>query len=1709
MPLKVDTSCRRRFFHFGCISRRPESPFLCFRLAAMAPSAAQSSEQQELALLNRQEFKIATIDSETKLSAHLQTFLAPILLKLASPHLSVRNKVISICQHLNIRVKPDAVRLPVVALLNQLKNHLDVPLIVHFDLVYALQGFKRLSAPDQASILPILVKDASRTLAAASERRTALFHLLLLALDRYRLPAKGSREDEELRPQLGMTKLDAETLSDAFGKLMLFAGVRLSTRTVIASPGLSSTDLDFLTMKGEVNTWDPASDIGLSLSAAKGKVLSFLSSGAFRDGERFLPALLASSDGNSSISEQGDQILKYSVSKASIDNAEIIDRLYSMYPQSKPSAQVKILSYLSKSILSTRYPQRFMDIMDSAMPTNLDSGSGSTQAGLEVSKLRSAIFGYANFFLRNADETILQDVAALFVRSLQGFIQDQGWPNAVQGQDRALRKSAYELLGLATKSAGQADMELLKWLFISLRDDLSDTEIGLSIADCMASVIDNFVGESIRRKDVQKELAELLLEFMQPDQIANSSANTNRSKRNTRYVAVRIANRCLPFSDPSARWINVLAVAGVPGDQREVREEGRKGLDPYWFRLLNSEHPELWRVDIPEPRTNGRLPNLEAAILFPGFERTVDYFFGANRGITDLAATSTSSFFGLPLPVLTIALQFSLAMFLQEGLEHSGTGISIDAEWARKLETALVENASSRRAIRDFVRGTYDVRPLSAAMSSPNAASEPISVGDCNGFHFLLGTTFRILSRDDLGEWPDDGLYEWRMTAPREMFTQLLPLVPDDRILIQCGIADQFCTLTPSLSSNQRATRSAVARAYGILFSILVDPAQDQKEDLEEKLRVVESWKSSVGASINRTHGYLEAVSNALSRVTLRDRKDRMREQTERVFAVAMSIVAHSSDSTLLDSALTAIAQFGMFTGLAKDLVLRNSAASAVFEQLLTAAKKPNEKAVYAFGRLSIQLSEEVADELKFLNLIDDALYALHEIREIEAQFTVGEALCCVACSWDCEPLQLEFDVNESPPATIGRKQTLLRILDRTIVDCRASKPSLRKASVIWLLCFVQFCGRRVEVLERLAQCQAAFMNCLSDRNDLVQEAASRGLGLVYERGGQKVRDDLVRQLVSSFTGDRSGIVGQVSEDTELFDVGALPTGDGSISTYRDILSLAAEVGDPSLVYRFMSLAANNAIWTSRAAFGRFGLSNIFEASSVDGYLSENPKIYPKLYRYRFDPNPNVRRAMEIIWSSVVKDTNRILDQRFDAIIEDLLKTILSREWRVREASCAAIVDLIQGRRFEQYEAYYSDIWEKCFKVMDDIKQTVQMAAAKLAEVLTNILVRNLESGDSSPKASTAMLKNVLPFLLSTSGVESGAKLVQAFSLKAVTDIVKKAGPTVLRPFIPELVERFIGLSTDLEGGAANYVRQRSAEYDVTEQDVDDIRMHVIRMGPLTEAIERCLDLLDDETTSILLPALERAMRSAIDLPSKVTCSRIIVSMSTRRRALFQPYADRVLALLERYILDRNDTVASAYATAAGYLARLASDRQILHIVAFAREIYSTSDQDRERVASGVLVEAIARNAKDRFASLTSDILPFVYIAKHDRTSAIKELYENVWQDNTGGSRAVQLYLKEIIALAVSLMDSPRWNLKHTAALAVADATNALADSMDGISAANGEALWPALEKALGGKTWDGKGTVASAFDKFVKRGQRYWGGQPQIQDDFLKVSAS
>ncbi|KAF2221530.1 armadillo-type protein [Elsinoe ampelina] len=1435
-------------------------------------------------------------------------------------------------------------------------------------------------------------------------------------------------------------------------------------------------------------------------------------------------------------------MMKRTVPNTDFEDSELVRELFVYFfgqddvkgrQKARAPLRLKILGLLSKSLASTTFTTEIIKMVDEGLtnpnqsggPDAMDinppssfaavqqissqlssSSSSKSKGGLELAKFRAALFSYINFVARHGKQESLHAIAPRVLTRLRDFVEEQGWPKAASvtsQQELESRGYAYEVIGLLAK-AGPPDLviepnlDALRWLFRSLAYDKSSSALIVSIEGALSTVLTAFSRKPIPQGTAQA-LEQLLLTQMQES--AEAAKDPESDRRSTRYVAVRFANRCLPFSSVRARGIDLLAVGAGLNDRPEVIEEGQRGLSPYWYRMLNGSLSE------------------SDSLVFPKFEELMRFVFhelsyGGQTVSEDLPfSTLIDHLREAQGSVFADAILFCRLILLNEILHPGSSGTTTaDSEWERKLNVSVDTDVEIRSKVRDALRNNSSpfVELLLAAFADPVTSKLPLPPSS------------------SAAEVPD-------------MFVDFCAILPDELV---GKVAPQYKLLLPNILSNNHALRTKSARAFGILASHPVSQkhgaeVQQQLSSLVEKVSI---YEKAVGAPANQVHGATSALAYYYSRYCLRSSSTYFtgEDTFKTYFSYITTMLTSVNDKELKKAAFTAIGELSLYQVIKPESFKDLDALKRIIDAIADFAKTGDEQAAIALGRIATILPEpENTEAFKpskstttepppltspsdLLPHIFTRLHALHEIRTAESHFSVGEALTTLAVSWTSTALATTLDIPATPPPSPPRTHILLTLLAQTLRDTTTTKPSLRKASVIWLLCLVQFCGHLPPVQTQLPSCQQAFKRCLVDRDDLVQETASRGLGLVYEKGTPSLRQDLVRDLMSSFSDSKSrtaasNLAGSVGDETQLFEPGALPTGSGeSVSTYRDIMNLASEVGDSSLVYRFMSLAASNAVWSSRAAFGRFGLTDVLAGKNGNGvgdYLAENPRVFVSLYRYRFDPNEGVRRSMQGIWNSLVKDGGKTVEAHFEGIVEDLLGNILGKEWRTRQACCAALADLVQGRGLERYEPYLERIWERCFRVLDDIKESVRAAAAGLARTLTGILTRTLEADSSAAAGGNAgkMLRHVLPFLLSPSGMESGAKEVQVFAVSSLLDIVKKASASALREFIPELVERLLGLIGGMEHEAVEYIRLNAKKYDVTEQKIDDMRLSSVRASPVMEAIERCLDLVDEETMGKLAPRIEGAMKSAIALPSKVACSRVLVTLATRGNFVFKPWADGFCKTLEKSVLDRNDTVASSYATAMGYVARLASDGQVLRVFAFARKLYFESEGDRDAavprraMTSGDIVKAVSKHATDRFNAVAADVLPFVFVAKHDTHETVKGLFRDVWDDHVGGSRAVSLYLREIIDLAGGQLDSPQWAIKHTAARAVAAAVVAVSGL--GIDETTGQTVWGPLEKALAAKTWDGKEVVLEALVKFVETGDKFWGSRDDVKATITKVS--
>ncbi|KAK6376398.1 proteasome component M29 [Exophiala oligosperma] len=1594
----------------------------------MADWITPPDPEREYNLISQLELRIASAPTDEKFESIIQKFLPALLLKLATSAPKNRELATKVCTYVYQRVKISSdIQVPVAAVVKTY-SEAKIAGVVQFSLLFLTLGLPRLK-DEQAvealsSVLQSVVPKQEAVDPAQLKPWALVFDFLLDVLRRWKVPERGSKEEQALKEKFALTPGQTDHLAWRLGDWVLHDPKNPS------NPG--SVDFHSVYDKNYKRRAETIPPLG-----------KFLFTSIFEDRQRFIPAVIMSVDANASAASVSDVMFKQC--HFDLEDDENVAALFTLHNGAPTKLRTRILTLLSRSQKATSHPERFVDLVRQ----ELDLGSlnhGPTPSALEKSKLHAALFSYLMWVVRVGPS--LGNVSDEIQGLMKDYIDSQGWP-VMQDRTSAieieLRGKAYESIGLlAVKKDQQRDedannrmLDLIVWLFASLG---CDTTAGIrsSIEEAIGRIMNTVV--DLDESSLSRFKTLLLWNMMaQPGQ--EDTTYSFPIVNSTKYPAVRFANKCLPFSDIDARFINIMALDTT--DRREVAEEGLRGLGPYW-------HATSSRL------SGGDLSEDGKKLTLPRFETVVERFFTGSRDEKELYESTTR---------LASAIGFCRNVLVCNALEGTTHRPEESTDWQQGIDALVNNDKEVRERIRRRLREV-----------------------DTGALLTFLKMALRGASRDS-GEC-------------LEVSLEVLSLSPNGTLSL---VHDAALAASSSVIAKPGLQLRA-ARIFGIVSSTEDDTTSVAKSELEQ----ARGWNVAVGEQAIKCQGQILRACFCLTRSLLRGRMDGENSTLQALTQLVCDIIKSSSDKSMKDTAYRSLRQVILCTAQPS---MGPPTSEDFLNPIVADAKKESEIAVSALGPL-LGVIHARGPSSEFESLFSRVL-ALHEIKRAEFHFALGEALAVACAGWRSSSTMTEFDVDAELPSWGYSEDLMLTVLEKVLENCKTTKPALKKASAIWLLCLIQYCGDSSAVLSKLRECQATFTRLLNDRDEIVQETGSRGLSLVYERGDKALREDLVRDLVQSFTGSNAKMSGTVNEDTQLFEAGALPTEKGeSVTTYKDIVRLATEMGDPSLVYKFMNLASSNAIWSSRAAFGRFGLGNILADST---YLAENKKFYPKLFRYRFDPNPNVQRSMNEIWRALVKDPSAVINNNFDLIMEDLLKSIVSgKEWRAREASCAAISDLVQGRDVDMFEKHLDEIWKVAFKVLDDVKETVRVAAIKLCRTLTSMLIRNLETGDGNTKRSATMLSHAMPFLIQQ--MEGGAgQDVQQYAIATLLEIVKKSPPKALRSYAPQILETLIVSLSSLEHESINYLHLNADKYGLTTEKLDKMRVSSINASPVTEAIEQCLESITMQTESpdggaeamegvvstskpnanqsSIDDAMQRllgAYRAAIGLPSKVGLSRVMITLVVRHPTAFRPYVDRFVQVTRKHVLDRNATISVAFSTSLGYLMRLASDKEIQATSEYAQKLYFESQELVHRSVAGEIVQAISKASNDVFMKSASRFLPFAFIGRQDTDKEVKERFDVPWKDNVGGSRSINLYLTEIVSLVSSHIKSTLWPIKHACCFAVADMVSSM-DSSEKYSESTARLIWKVVQEALDGKTWAGKEEIIKAYPKFVEQARSIW----------------
>lgn len=1624
-------------------------------------SSTQLSESKELELVEKVELRLALSDTPEKFEKSLDIFLAPLLLKLASPYGSVRKAVLNSLKHVLSRLSSlQNVRLPVEKLVRQAQTFSapeeDLSRNVQlYSLLLASNGVDRLPMKDQLQLIPVVMQGISTVPPNVSAR---LFHILCkLLLKTFTPKWQGSQDQLEnfIDFKLEDDK-DTEFLLKYFTKFFLLVPARVDPqrRTIprgYSCPGLSAEDVSFLTY-----------DAGVSFSREQLRdyrtaIFNFFSKWGSSNEFVMLRFLVVVAADSGPLSDAAiSQLKRYSIP---YEDNEYINYLIQYYtgnkttgvPPVKHEFQEYILNILNRSVVATS-DQRNVSLICSI---GLHS---------DIWKLRSLCLQFVRNVAKYDPTNLVVTVDSLELGSVQTSIaslirnnlQEEGWPKlqlgaATQQFNWAIsqRRLSYETLGDILKRDFDLvkDLSYIEFLFDSLKGDLG--EFRLSIQESLLSTLPHLDKLS---PEIKLKLKSLISKFLSDDSELELSTRSDGDKTgkeaaeikekvmSLRYVSIKFANAAFDFSDPEARMYNVFGTS--KSNRFDIIEEATKGLHPYWFRTIRAS---LLKGQVPLAE---RLATDPKETDFPTFESFVTLL------LSGLATGKDSPMYNIMKSTINNAIRFAKQCLITQAVHGHSTVIVQDQDWSMSIEKAVSVDAKVSNLVSNFV----------------HARSEEWFV------NFVRLVCSEFIGKDETGKILS--ISEHRDASMGENALMLMRFSSDTVLKRLVSLIPSLLKFSESSQVNKDSDLVIAANILGIIGST--------NGDNEHIKRILEVLDSASGVSETKLPVLLTA-SYIVPRLKLLNRSDKFTStQLENLTGAILSAIKKHPNRTILFKYIDQLAKFGTLLSLPKEKEIE---VVKEYSDFIQQKLMNNEIYTTTWGYLSLYATDQEQFQVFF-----EKLFATYKSKQVDFLFSVGEALSILAGGWRSQKLLDAIDVGdnheiilESLTSRFYVPSRATFVLDKILEACDSTEPSLKRASCIWLLSLAQYLRHTPIIKQSVRDIHLKFLRFLPEKDEFIQDAASRGLSLIYDVGDQDMKEEMVKSLLKSFTGAANTPIhsGTVGKDTELFEPGVMNTGDGSISTYKDVLNLASEVGDPSLVYKFMSLAKDSYLWSSKKGIA-FGLRAIMSRSSLEDMLVKDKKVasklFPKLYRYRFDPYSSVARAMDDIWKSLVSDSTRVVNMYFDDILAELLSGMGNKEWRVREASTNALLQLVQVQPPGKFSSKMLEMWTMGFRTMDDIKESVRDAGTKFTTFLSKLLIRSIKTSDGvSPEKAKQTLDVVLPFLMGTKGINSDAEDVRKFSLNTLLDLVKNAGDAI-KPFGPQLLFSFTLLFSSIEPQMMNYLVMNASKFNVDAGLIDTQRRNAVISSPLFEAIDKIVSISDDTDLEKYIEQAMKAVKQSVGLPSKVASSQVIILLTKRFKDALKPYSGKILKLCLNMLDSNNESVSASFATTFGYLFKVSSPEKCTKYSKKITRLYfeaETSTVNPKKIA-GLAIQSILNQASDQFVEASQILLPLVFFASNGIDEKIGSLYENIWVEATSSaSSTVKLYLEEIIDLISNQIKSNDYVIRKVCAKAILEVSKRVDAN---VSQAQIDRLFEITIDALAGRSWEGKEMVVDTL---------------------------
>ncbi|KAH8320498.1 hypothetical protein KR067_004311, partial [Drosophila pandora] len=1604
-------------------------------------------------LLERVLLRLGNADSDEKLESTVGKFLAPVILKMNSPHTAVRTKasnlVVEVLTHIKRRLSSRGqVQIPVEALLDQYAAEDSSTFLKNFAIIFIAMGFPRLPLEEQTALASKVVGSESKL----ENYQDKLFSLLLPILSDMKIPddpAKRSKLlDLENKPIIG-----ANFLSLLQDVLLLPYGI---TQDQDVPPGLSP----FSFKRIIANNWR-AED----LEKVKKGIVRFLCGSVFTDVQIFVPLVVASADTRFSVATPAIAELSKLCTMLDFSNPAVTAPLYTLFAgnqnkltdrQTRPCCarvRQKLLQYLikcrGKSINVTKGLQV---IFDGLFGTNTNQ------------KCKVLALQFVELVLKDGPRELVSKVSKVILTGITKVIgRDSTEPIDVQN-------AAYSALAQHARSFPQdvsQDLKLVLGYFNNLAS--SAPELHSSIREALVSMAPAFAWKTKEKTDAMEidentDPSAVKLDGQQHLLLAMLLDNAESKIQIVQNVTSVFLTSCYPEYYAPARYLLLL----IAGERNSLRENvtsflyGTSKKDHVNYNMLSSIEQVGNRINSESISDFNHLSLEQRRVVLPSFTVMMAHVHDmANKRLKKSNTCVTVGRTKLPY---SLEVYEELLDYLRLCLWYSAGVVSApgDEKYTQDLRNyiKLHYDEEEGNALNQYVQ--FVQRGVEAKRSESNLIC----------------------------------LYDLLNAAP-ELFA-----------------AKQLHLLEPlgnSLKDVSETMRIHVAQVYGILWAFgLSDEKFDEELDdclknLSQKtLEHKHGWLLVVGHTFNRKIAMLKQSQKPKDYATWPQ------------FVNAVKIISKTlceSQWLLVSAAVKCISMIGKAVEIPNvkveiqvpsndadedeemtdyksiDTSTKLLIFGVVFQLLRSssARQKIREDAARCLGYLAIGDGEHFTKRNleKFLTLAK-------EQKDAALNIAISEAIVNTLCGYDVnkgQPDEKFVNVHFSDADFEEFLNSLIR---------KVTEPNIhsRQAISVWLLAVVKHCSQRPAILAKKELLQFAFTELLSDDSEFVQDVASRGLGLVYTLSDSTSQTDLANSLLDQLIGGKRK-VNQVAPETELFAEGMLgktPTG-GNITTYKELCSLASDLNQPDMIYQFMQLANHNATWTSKLG-AAFGLKTLSAESrqKMQPYLG---KIIPRLYRYKYDPTPKIQNSMISIWDTIVSDSKEVTERYYWEILRELLDNLTCKEWRVRIACCLAVRDLLKrsnglklrseelvrgGKSADAMEVdevpepELKELWFQLFRVMDDIHEGTRVAAHGTAAFLSKLCV--IAASADHGKSGTAVAASILPYLLDT-GVGHKVVEIRKVSIKTISDMIDSSG-SLIAPHLATLIPCLLRATGELENAKLSYVSTRLGADNEAQEAVDTLRAEAAKSHHTMEAIGKCVRYIDYPALEKMTPEVLELMKNSVNLGTKIGCAHFVCLISIRLGKEMTPVVGKYIRACLVGIKDRNPTVRKYNASAIGHILGLAKEQSIKSFFAKLDEMYA--DQPNNR-SIALTIQSINKRHHELLKDYMDSMLPLIFFAMHEESNeeskANVELWKDLWTDVSPGDAGIRLNLHVIIPKLEASLTDASWSRKAQAANAIQTIATRLSSSLEETDRVR---LIKLLLSGLQGRTFEGKERLLQAL---------------------------